>query len=55
VSVEVRDDGCGAANAACGTGLLGLADRVDTLDGRLTMASPNGTGTTVRAEFSCAS
>jgi signal transduction histidine kinase len=55
VTVEVRDDGCGGANAARGTGLLGLADRVDTLDGRLTIASPSGAGTTVRAEFSCAS
>jgi len=55
VMVEVQDDGRGGANAAGGTGLLGLADRVDTLEGRLTVASPNGGGTTVRAEFSCAS
>ena len=55
VTVEVRDDGCGGANAAGGTGLLGLADRVDTLDGHLSVASPTGLGTTVRAEFSCAS
>ena len=32
-----------------------LADRVDTLDGRLTLCSPSGEGTTVTAEFSCAS
>jgi signal transduction histidine kinase len=55
VTVEVADDGRGGANAAGGTGLLGLADRVDTLDGHLSVASPNGTGTTVYAEFSCAS
>jgi signal transduction histidine kinase len=55
VTVEVEDDGRGGANASGGTGLLGLADRVDTLDGRLTVASPNGGGTIVRAEFSCAS
>jgi len=55
VTVEVRDDGRGGANAAGGSGLLGLADRVDTLDGHLTIASPNRGGTTVRAEFSCAS
>jgi signal transduction histidine kinase len=55
VTVEVQDDGRGGAIASGGTGLLGLADRVDTLDGRLTVASPNGGGTTVRAEFSCAS
>jgi len=55
VTVEVSDDGCGGADASAGTGLLGLADRVDTLDGRLTLASPVGAGTTVSAEFSCAS
>jgi signal transduction histidine kinase len=55
VTVQVHDDGCGGANASGGTGLLGLADRIDTLDGRLTVASPAGVGTTVTAEFSCAS
>ena len=53
--VEVHDDGRGGVDASAGTGLLGLADRVDTLDGRLTVASPVGVGTTVTAEFSCAS
>jgi signal transduction histidine kinase len=55
VTVEVHDDGRGGANAGRGTGLLGLADRVDTLDGRLMVASSHGAGTTVTAEFSCAS
>jgi signal transduction histidine kinase len=55
VTVEVRDDGGGGADANGGTGLLGLADRVDTLDGRLTVASSPGAGTIVTAEFSCAS
>jgi signal transduction histidine kinase len=55
VTVEVHDDGCGGADADGGSGLLGLADRVDTLDGRLTVASPPDAGTTVTAEFSCAS
>jgi signal transduction histidine kinase len=55
VRVEVRDDGRGGVSAGDGTGLLGLADRVDTLDGRLTVVSPRGVGTTVTAEFSCAS
>jgi signal transduction histidine kinase len=53
--VEIRDDGRGGVDAGSGTGLLGLADRVDTLDGHLTVASPPGAGTTVTAEFSCAS
>jgi len=55
VTVAVADDGCGGADPTAGTGLLGLADRVDTLDGRLTFSSPAGQGTTVTAEFSCAS
>jgi signal transduction histidine kinase len=55
VTVEVADDGCGGADPTAGTGLLGLADRVDTLDGRLMLSSPVGDGTTVTAEFSCAS
>ena len=50
-----QDDGRGGANAYAGTGLLGLADRVDTLDGSLSIASAAGHGTTVTAEFSCAS
>jgi signal transduction histidine kinase len=54
-TVEVRDDGCGGVHAAGGTGLQGLADRVDSLDGRLQLASTPGLGTTVNAEFSCAS
>jgi signal transduction histidine kinase len=55
VAIEVQDDGRGGADPAGGTGLLGLADRVDTLDGRISVVSPNGEGTTVHAEFSCAS
>jgi signal transduction histidine kinase len=54
-TIEVRDDGCGGAHADGGTGLLGLADRVDTLDGSLAITSKPGHGTTVTAEFSCAS
>ena len=47
--VEVRDDGVGGADASGGTGLLGLADRVDVLGGRLEVDSPRGGGTLVRA------
>jgi signal transduction histidine kinase len=54
-TVEIHDDGRGGVDANGGTGLLGLADRVDTLDGRLTVSSPVGVGTIVTAEFSCAS
>ena len=53
--VEVRDDGAGGADPAAGTGLRGLRDRVEALDGRLTVTSPPGEGTTVVAELPCAS
>jgi signal transduction histidine kinase len=49
LAVEVRDDGVGGADATHGTGLLGLADRVDVLGGRLEVDSPRGGGTLVRA------
>jgi signal transduction histidine kinase len=47
--VEVADDGRGGADAACGTGLVGLADRVEALGGRLEVDSPPGGGTRVSA------
>ncbi len=51
VVVEVSDDGAGGADPSRGSGLRGLADRVDALDGRLEVASPPGQGTRVRAEI----
>jgi signal transduction histidine kinase len=47
--VAVRDDGRGGAAPAAGSGLRGLADRVEALGGRLTVVSAAGTGTTVTA------
>jgi PAS domain S-box-containing protein len=47
--VEVADNGKGGADKAHGTGLRGLADRVEALDGDLCVDSPPGAGTTVRA------
>ena len=52
--VEVVDDGVGGADPAGGSGLRGLADRVEALDGRLRVWSPPAKGTTVRAEIPCA-
>jgi signal transduction histidine kinase len=49
--IEVRDDGVGGAAAAGGSGLRGLADRVEALGGRLELDSPLGAGTTLRAEI----
>ena len=51
VVVEIADDGVGGADAARGSGLRGLADRVEALDGRLTVVSPPGEGTIVTAEL----
>jgi signal transduction histidine kinase len=53
--VEVSDDGAGGAQAAAGTGIAGLADRVQALDGSLVVKSPAGGPTTLRAELPCAS
>ena len=47
--VEVADDGIGGADASNGSGLSGLADRVGASDGTLTVSSPPGRGTTIRA------
>jgi signal transduction histidine kinase len=51
--LEVADDGIGGAASGGGSGLRGLADRVEALGGRLTVSSPPGRGTTVRAEIPC--
>ena len=51
VAVEVVDDGVGGADEREGTGLRGLVDRVEALDGSLTVESPPGAGTCIRAEI----
>ena len=49
--VEIADDGRGGADAAAGTGLHGLADRIDALGGRFEVDSPPGSGTRVSARL----
>jgi signal transduction histidine kinase len=49
--IDVRDDGEGGADPARGTGLIGMLDRVEAADGRLTLSSPSGAGTTVHVEL----
>ena len=49
--IEVTDDGVGGAELGRGTGLRGLADRVEALDGRLHIVSPPHAGTRVWAEI----
>jgi signal transduction histidine kinase len=53
VVVEVTDDGIGGADTERGTGLRGLADRVEALGGRLRVWTPHGGGTRVLAELPC--
>jgi signal transduction histidine kinase len=50
-AVVVADDGVGGADPSAGSGLTGLADRVEALGGRLDVASPSGGGTRVVAEI----
>jgi signal transduction histidine kinase len=51
LTVEVADDGVGGADAAAGTGLRGLADRIEALGGTLSIESPAGRGTRLVAEI----
>ena len=49
--VVVADDGRGGARPQGGSGLAGLGDRIEALDGALTVTSPPGGGTTLQAEI----
>ena len=51
LTVRVADDGVGGADPARGSGLQGLAARVEALNGRLTVDSPPGRGTRITAEL----
>ena len=51
LTVEVADDGVGGASPSDGSGLRGLADRVESLGGRLRVESPPGGGTRVAASL----
>jgi signal transduction histidine kinase len=55
VTIEIADNGIGGADASRGSGLRGLEDRLEALDGALHVFSPAGGGTTVSAELPCAS
>jgi signal transduction histidine kinase len=52
-TVVVSDDGVGGAKPNSGSGLVGLADRVEALGGRLRVDSPPGRGTRITAEIPC--
>jgi signal transduction histidine kinase len=49
--VALADDGMGGADPTRGTGLRGLADRVEALGGQLAIQSPIGGGTRLEVEF----
>ncbi|MDJ0381494.1 sensor histidine kinase [Streptomyces sp. G-G2] len=49
--IQVADDGRGGASTSAGTGLAGLAERLDAVDGVLVLDSPPGGGTTATAEL----
>src|SRR5581483_849696 len=51
LELEITDDGVGGADPRRGSGILGLRDRVDTLGGTMSVASPAGAGTTVRVSL----
>ena len=53
--IEVVDDGVGGADASKGSGLRGLADRIDSLGGSLKLESSPERGTRLRAEIPCES
>jgi signal transduction histidine kinase len=51
LDLSIVDDGRGGADASRGSGLIGLADRIDALGGTLDVASPIGGGTTLRVRL----
>ena len=51
LTLEISDDGVGGADTSAGSGLDGLCDRIEALNGELTVISPPGEGTTVRAQI----
>jgi signal transduction histidine kinase len=53
ITVDVADDGVGGATLTGGSGLQGLADRVEALGGSFEIDSPRGGGTRLRASLPC--
>jgi PAS domain S-box-containing protein len=51
LEVTIRDDGVGGADPAGGSGLIGLADRVEALGGTLDISSPRGEGTSLHVSL----
>jgi len=51
LTVQVRDDGAGGADASRGSGLTGLRDRVEAVGGSMTVVSPAGAGTVLTVQL----
>jgi signal transduction histidine kinase len=51
LELEIRDDGEGGAEPRLGTGLAGLADRVESIHGTIITTSPPGMGTTIAVQI----
>jgi signal transduction histidine kinase len=51
LQLTIRDDGIGGADAAQGSGLVGLSDRIEAVGGTFTVSSQLGAGTHIRAEI----
>jgi signal transduction histidine kinase len=51
LTLTIEDDGMGGARPSAGSGLGGLHDRITALSGTLTVESPQGSGTRIRAEI----
>jgi signal transduction histidine kinase len=49
LSLSIHDDGIGGADVGNGSGLVGLADRVEAVGGRMRVKSPAGRGTSLEA------
>ncbi|MFC6067584.1 sensor histidine kinase [Streptomyces ochraceiscleroticus] len=49
--IQVRDDGCGGARPAAGSGLAGLSERLGSVDGLFVLDSPAGGPTQITAEL----
>jgi signal transduction histidine kinase len=51
VRLSIRDDGVGGADPSCGSGLIGLTDRVEALGGKISIMSPAQGGTSLLVEL----
>ncbi|WP_433286491.1 sensor histidine kinase [Pseudonocardia sp. CA-142604] len=51
LDLVIRDNGIGGADPARGSGLMGLADRVEALGGTMTVVSPVAVGTSIHVEL----